>query len=86
MGGAAMAGRRICAWYYQEDGSRGITAFIERAVDFYLDYLSANSAGLFLTASIKSHLGGKGHPGGCPEAVPGAPEKRAAGVPPGVRT
>ena len=31
---------------YQEDGSRSITAFIERAVDFYLDYLSANNAGL----------------------------------------
>ena len=30
---------------YQEDGSRSITAFIERAVDFYLDYLSANNAG-----------------------------------------
>ena len=31
---------------YQEDGSRSITAFVERAVDFYLDYLSANNAGL----------------------------------------
>ena len=30
---------------YQEDGSRSITAFIERAVDFYLDYLSANNSG-----------------------------------------
>ena len=36
---------------YQEDGSRSITAFIERAVDFYLDYLSANNAGLFLPTS-----------------------------------
>ena len=43
---------------YQEDGSRSITAFIERAVDFYLDYLSANSAGLFLPTSIKSYLDG----------------------------
>ena len=25
---------------YQEDGSRSITGFIERAIDFYLDYLS----------------------------------------------
>ena len=33
---------------YQEDGSRSMTAFVERAVDFYLDYLSANDAGLFL--------------------------------------
>ena len=31
---------------YQEDGSRSMTAFVERAVDFYLDYLSANDAGL----------------------------------------
>ena len=44
---------------YQEDGSRSITAFIERAVDFYLDYLSANDAGLFLPASIKSYLDGR---------------------------
>ncbi|WP_195463278.1 hypothetical protein [Anaerotruncus colihominis] len=44
---------------YQEDGSRSMTAFIERAVDFYLDYLSANSAGLFLPASIKSYLDGR---------------------------
>ena len=34
-----------------------MTAFIERAVDFYLDYLSANDAGLFLPTSIKSYLG-----------------------------
>ena len=44
---------------YQEDGSRSMTAFIERAVDFYLDYLSANSAGLFLPTSIKSYLDGR---------------------------
>ena len=44
---------------YQEDGSRSMTAFIERAVDFYLDYLSANDAGLFLPASIKSYLDGR---------------------------
>ena len=43
---------------YQEDGSRSLTAFIENAVDFYLDYLSANSAGLFLPTSIKSYLDG----------------------------
>ena len=24
---------------YQEDGSRSLTGFIERAIDFYLDYL-----------------------------------------------
>ena len=44
---------------YQEDGSRSITAFIERAVDFYLDYLSANSAGLFLPTSVQSYLDGR---------------------------
>ena len=44
---------------YQEDGSRSITAFIERAVDFYLDYLSANNAGLFLPTSIKPYLDGR---------------------------
>ena len=43
---------------YQEDGSRSMTAFVERAVDFYLDYLSANNAGLFLPTSIKSYLMG----------------------------
>ena len=44
---------------YQEDGSRSLTAFIENAVDFYLYYLSANSAGLFLPTSIKSYLDGR---------------------------
>ena len=44
---------------YQEDGSQSLTAFIEKAVDFYLDYLSANSAGLFLPASLKSYLDGR---------------------------
>ena len=44
---------------YQEDGSQSLTAFIEKAVDFYLDYLSAGDAGLFLPASIKSCLDGR---------------------------
>ena len=44
---------------YQEDGSRSMTAFVERAVDFYLDYLSANNAGLFLPTSIKSYVDGR---------------------------
>ena len=44
---------------YQEDGSRSMTAFVERAVDFYLDYLSANDAGLFLPTSLKSYLDGR---------------------------
>ena len=44
---------------FQEDGSRSMTAFIERAVDFYLDYLSANNSELFLPTSIKSYLDGR---------------------------
>ena len=44
---------------FQEDGSRSLTGFIERAIDFYLDYLSAGDAGLFLPASIKSCLDGR---------------------------
>lgn len=44
---------------YQEDGSRSLTGFIERAIDFYLDYLSANDAGLFLPTSIKSYVDGR---------------------------
>ena len=36
-----------------------MTAFVEHAVDFYLDYLSANDAGLFLPTSIKSYLDGR---------------------------
>ena len=44
---------------YREDGSRSLTAFIERAVDFYLDHLSANDAGLFLPTAIKSYVDGR---------------------------
>ena len=44
---------------YREDGSRSLTAFIERAVDFYLDYLSANNAGMFLPVSVQSYLDGR---------------------------
>ena len=44
---------------YQEDGSRSLTSFIERAIDFYLDYLSAGDAGLFLPASIKACMDGR---------------------------
>ena len=44
---------------YRESGSRSITAFIQRAVDFYLDYLSANGAGPFRSTAIKSYLGGR---------------------------
>ena len=44
---------------YQEDGSRSLTGFIENAINFYLDYLSANSAGLFLPSSVQSYLDGR---------------------------
>ena len=44
---------------YTEDGSRSITGFIENAIDFYLDYLSANNAGLFLPSSVQSYLDGR---------------------------
>lgn len=43
----------------QEESSRSLTGFIERAVDFYLDYLSANDVGLFLPTSIKSYVDGR---------------------------
>lgn len=36
-----------------------MTAFIERAMDFYLDYLSANDAGLFLPTALKSYVDGR---------------------------
>ena len=44
---------------YQEDGNRSLTGFIENAINFYLDYLSANNAGLFLPTSIQSYLDGR---------------------------
>ena len=44
---------------YTEDGSRSLTGFIENAINFYLDYLSANSAGLFLPFSVQSYLDGR---------------------------
>ena len=44
---------------FTEDGSRGLTGFIENAINFYLDYLSANNAGMFLPASVQSYLDGR---------------------------
>ena len=44
---------------YQEDGSRSLTGFIENAINFYLDYLSANNAGMFLPTSVQSYLDGR---------------------------
>ena len=44
---------------YTDDGSRSLTGFIENAINFYLDYLSANNAGLFLPSSVQSYLDGR---------------------------
>ena len=44
---------------YTEDGSRSLTGFIENAINFYLDYLSANNAGMFLPVSVQSYLDGR---------------------------
>ena len=44
---------------YREDGSRSITAFIEKAIDFYLGYLNANSTGTFLPKEIQAAIDGR---------------------------
>ena len=44
---------------YTEDGSHSQTEFVEHAVDFYLDYLSAKNAGAFLPAAIQSVIEGR---------------------------
>ena len=44
---------------YREDGCRSITAFIEKAIDFYLGYLDANSAGAYLPKEIQSVIDGR---------------------------
>ena len=45
--------------HYQEDGSHSLTAFIENAVRFYLGYLNAQDAGIFLPAAIRSCIDGR---------------------------
>ena len=45
--------------HYQEDGSHSLTAFIEKAVRFYLGYLDAKDAGIFLPAAIRSCINGQ---------------------------
>ncbi len=42
-----------------EDGSRSMTAFIERALDFYLDYLSTQASGDFLPSAVRSCIDGR---------------------------
>ena len=44
---------------YTDDGSRSLTGFIENAINFYLNYLSANNAGMFLPSSVQSYLDGR---------------------------
>ena len=44
---------------YREDGSRSITAFIERAIDFYLSYLSASNTGTFLPKKLQAAINGR---------------------------
>ena len=58
---------------YQEDGSQSLTAFIEKAVDFYLDYLSANDAGLFLPPPSNPTWtdGWDSWRNGCPQSLSG---------------
>ena len=43
----------------QEGGGRSLTAFIENAVRFYLGYLDAQDAGIFLPAAIRSCINGR---------------------------
>ena len=45
--------------HYQEDGSHSLTAFIENAVRFYLGYLDAQDAGIFLPTAIRSCIDGR---------------------------
>ncbi len=44
---------------YQEDGCRSITAFIEKAIDFYLGYLDADKAGAFLPKETLAAIDGR---------------------------
>lgn len=44
---------------YREDGSRSQTQFVERAVDFYLDYLRLKNMGAVLPTAVKSVIDGR---------------------------
>ena len=43
----------------RKDGGRSLTAFIEKAVRFYLGYLDAQDAGIFLPDAIRSCIDGR---------------------------
>ena len=42
-----------------EDGSRSQTEFVEHALRFYLDYLSANNAGSYLPTAVSAAIDGR---------------------------
>ena len=44
---------------YHEDGCKSLTAFIEKAIDFYLGYLDANGTGIFLPKEIQTAIDGR---------------------------
>lgn len=44
---------------FHEDGSRSMTVFVEHALNFYLDYLGVQDAGVFLPAAIRSCIEGR---------------------------
>ncbi len=44
---------------YREDGCKSITAFIEKAIDFYLGYLDTNKAGAFLPKETLAAIDGR---------------------------
>ena len=45
--------------HYRKDGGHSLTAFIEKAVRFYLGYLGTQDAGTFLPAAIRSCIDGR---------------------------
>ncbi len=44
---------------YRENGCKSITAFIEKAIDFYLGYLDADKAGAFLPKETLAAIDGR---------------------------
>ncbi len=45
--------------HYREDGCKSITAFMEKAIDFYLGYLDADKAGAFLAKETLAAIDGR---------------------------
>ncbi len=44
---------------YKRAGCKNMSDFVEKAVDFYLEYIETNDAGEFLPAALKSYLDGR---------------------------